>query len=218
MDGEMLEQNLKCPICLTIADEPWETSCCGHIFCNRCIKNIKNLNCPICRSKQVNFRENTFVKMLLNNILVKCPYGCDSSLPIANSKIHRYQCELSIFKCSIVSNSVKCTYEGTKKDTLQHFSEKHSDQMIILAEHFASLKNTYDKHSMFDKLLRLQRIEKEKEKDLLRIKEEEEFHEFYYNEIVANAGGADPKSPSKYSNKYGVNMPIFNYSNLGKKK
>jgi hypothetical protein len=39
--------------------------------------------------------------------------------------------------------------------------------MIILAEHYSSLKNTYDKHSMFDKLLKMQKKDNEKEKELL---------------------------------------------------
>ena len=216
MDGEMLEQNLKCPICLTIADEPYETSCCGHIFCNRCIKNIKNLNCPICRSKKVNFRENTFVKVLLNTLIIKCPYGCELSIPLSNSKIHRYQCEVSIFKCSIINSGIKCTYEGTKKDALQHFGEKHSDQMMILAEHFASLKNTYDKHSMFDKLIKMQRIEKDKEKAMQKTKDEEEFNEYYFNDIIS--GVNDNKNNCKNLSKFPISIPSINYTVFNKKK
>jgi hypothetical protein len=151
MDGEMLEQNLKCPICLTIAEDPWESSCCGHLFCNRCIKLIKSKKCPICRTKKANFRENSFAKILLNNIMVKCPYGCELTTPLAILKLHRYQCELSVFKCSMRINNLNCNFEGNKKASLEHFKEKHSDYIMLLAEHYPSVKNTYDKCTIIEK-------------------------------------------------------------------
>jgi len=148
----MLEQNLKCPICLSIAEDPWESSCCGHLFCNQCIKLIKSKKCPICRKKRAKFRENTFAKkFLLNDLLVKCQYGCDASITLGNTKLHRYECELSLFKCSIKTNNIQCTFEGVKQASLQHFIEKHCDQVILLAEHYPSVKNTYDKNTIIEK-------------------------------------------------------------------
>jgi len=155
MNAEMLEQNLKCPICFNIVDEPYESSCCGHLFCNKCIKGIKKMNCPICRSSKANFRENFFVKHLINDITAKCPYGCDKILPLSVIKSHRYECRVSLFKCSIIKDGFKCIFEGTRRDSIIHFSEFHSDQMILLAENFPSLKNTFDKHSMLDKITKI---------------------------------------------------------------
>jgi hypothetical protein len=163
MDSELLQQNLKCPICLTAADEPFETSCCGHIFCSSCIQGITNSKCPICRCERFTFRENKFVKNLLNSIIVKCPFGCEKSIKVSNTKIHRYQCNESIFKCSLKYCDLKCNFQGSKKESVIHFSEKHTDQMIVLAEHYASLKSIYDKHSLFDKLIKIQKLENTKE-------------------------------------------------------
>lgn len=190
MDGEMLEQNLKCPICFNIVDEPNETSCCGHLFCAKCVKSLKKQNCPICRSNKVNFRENSFVRNLLSSLLAKCPYGCELKIPLANVKYHRYTCSVSAFKCTILINGQKCKFEGTKNESLRHFAEVHSDQMIILAENFSSLKNSYDKHSMFEKLNKImlkEKLEKEKErimdKDVFQsIKDDDEYNEVYFNE------------------------------------
>lgn len=155
MDNEILQQNLRCPICLAIADDPYESSCCGHLFCNKCIKSIKHLNCPICRSSRVNFRENFFIRNLFNNVGVICPYGCKKSIQISHSKLHRYECEEAMFKCEINN----CQYEGKKDEATQHFLDEHCDQMVILSENFASLKNTYDKHSIFDKINKIQKKE-----------------------------------------------------------
>ena len=35
VDG--LDERLKCPICKSIFDEPWQTSC-GHRFCGNCLE------------------------------------------------------------------------------------------------------------------------------------------------------------------------------------
>jgi hypothetical protein len=171
MDGEMLEQNLKCPICLTIAEDPWESSCCGHLFCSRCIKLIKSKKCPICRTKRANFRENSFARILLNNLIVKCPYGCQLSTPMANLKLHRYQCEFAIFKCSMRINNIKCNFEGNKKESLEHFKETHTEYIMLLAEHYPSVKNTYDKCTIIEKYNKNKIKEKDSIKNLFLNKE-----------------------------------------------
>jgi hypothetical protein len=186
MDGEMLEQNLKCPICFNIVEEPFETSCCGHLFCNKCIKGIKKMSCPICRSNRVNFRENSFVKNLLNTMCSKCPYGCGSSIPLGNIKYHRYQCKVSIFKCSMLINGNKCDFEGTKIESMKHFASSHSDNMMMLAEHFSRLKNSYDKLSMFEKLNKITNTEKLEKDSYSFFKSEEEYNDYYLKEIINN--------------------------------
>jgi hypothetical protein len=165
MENEMLEQNLKCPICLTTADEPVESSCCGHIFCSKCVKTIKHLNCPICRSNNIIFRQNSFVRNLLNTLQVKCPYGCSQMIILNNVKIHRMECEEAIFKCTIY----KCKFEGNRTTSEKHFVENHSDQMVILAENYASLKNTFDKHPLIEKLLKNQKQQREMKINIMNI-------------------------------------------------
>jgi hypothetical protein len=158
----MLQQNLNCPICLSITEDPWESNCCGHLFCNKCIQNVKDRKCPICRTKNTLFRENAFAKIILSNMLVKCPYGCDLVTPVANLKLHKYQCEEATFKCSIEKD---CRFEGTKKESIKHFADKHSEKMLILAEHYPSLKSIYDKNSIFEKFNKMKIQEKELEKN-----------------------------------------------------
>jgi hypothetical protein len=148
VDREMLELNMKCPICLTIADDPCESSCCGHLFCSFCVKKIKYQRCPICRDEDVEFNQNTFVKNLMKEMKVKCKFGCEKNVNLNELKIHRFNCNESKFKCGIE----KCEFEGNKEDSLKHISEKHIDELMILCENFSSLKNIFDKFSIYNLL------------------------------------------------------------------
>ena len=46
---KMEENKDPCPICFT-NNEELEITLCGHIFCKKCIKEVKNNKCPMCRS------------------------------------------------------------------------------------------------------------------------------------------------------------------------
>lgn len=146
VDREMLELNMKCPICLAIVDEPFESSCCGHLFCSFCIKKIKYQRCPICRDEDVEFNPNIFVKNLMKEMKVQCKYGCDSSINLSDLKIHRFNCSHSKFKCTINS----CDFSGTKEESLKHLAQKHTDDLIVLTENFPSMKIILDKFSIYN--------------------------------------------------------------------
>jgi hypothetical protein len=183
MDSYTLEQNLKCPICLTISDEPHETSCCGHIFCAKCIKSITpKMNCPICRSNKFFFRENTFVKLLLNTSKVACPNGCGMYIPLSQVKLHKYSCETYLFTCTIEIKGEPCKFQGTRIEALSHFVGCHSDQLVVLAENYSSLKNTFDKFSSIDKILKQQKTVRDKD-ILISYKEDQEMNEFFNNSL-----------------------------------
>ena len=68
------------------------------------------------------------------------------TVALSDLKIHRFHCNDSKFKC----NFPKCEFEGNKKDSLKHFSEIHTDELIILTENFPSLKIIFDKHSIYN--------------------------------------------------------------------
>ena len=68
IEQEILEQNLKCPICLNIVKQPWETTCCGNLFCQKCMKECGTSQCPICRNKKFKFRKNVFAIYLLTQL------------------------------------------------------------------------------------------------------------------------------------------------------
>ena len=145
----MLELNMKCPICLTIAEDAHESSCCGHLFCAFCIKSIKREKCPLCRDPDVQFRPNKFINKIMKEMKVDCKFGCKAIVNLSDLKMHRFYCEAySNFKCTLQN----CIFEGKKDDALKHFSEKHPDELIILIENFHNLKSTFEKSSVYNLL------------------------------------------------------------------
>ena len=147
MEKDIFEQNLNCPICQTICVHPYESDCCGQLFCKKCIDNYSNSKCPLCRS-YVKFRENTFIKKFMENYKVKCEYGCDMIIPISQMKYHRFQCEEALYNCSIFD----CKIQLKLNQMLNHMTETHTDLSIILAEKFSGLKVVFDKHSIIEQI------------------------------------------------------------------
>ena len=148
IEQEILEQNLKCPICLNIVKEPWETTCCGNLFCQKCMKECGTSQCPICRNKKFKFRKNVFAIYLLTQLEKKCPYGCNKNIKLNKIKEHKYECDESLFKCRID----KCNFEGKKNESLNHLVEIHGDVLAIISENFSSLFPIFDKLEIMEKI------------------------------------------------------------------
>ena len=167
MDSKILEQNLKCPICLCLAENPYESSCCGHIFCNKCTKNIGK-TCPICRNEKFTFRENYFAKRLLNEVKVKCHFGCSQLVEFAQMRIHRYTCDSILFNCKIKD----CTISGNKKELLKHVSEEHADYIISMAENYSTFEKKMDKLMNHGNTHKVDfKIKKKKEEEVKEMRE-----------------------------------------------
>ena len=74
-----------CKICHYPSREPHLTVCCGHTFCNSCIKNVKNSTflsdaCPMCRAEQfatVPNKQNERAVLSLHVHCVNTERGCD---------------------------------------------------------------------------------------------------------------------------------------------
>src|SRR3989338_8480637 len=62
-----------CNICLEPWMEPSELVPCGHVFCSRCVKKLKNMKCPTCRT---GFKSTQPPNRILVNqakaVIVKC--------------------------------------------------------------------------------------------------------------------------------------------------
>ena len=57
---------LKCLICLEVAEEPWQHSKCGRLFCKVCLDDYgKYKPCPTCRTPHPQYFEDS--KSKLNN-------------------------------------------------------------------------------------------------------------------------------------------------------
>lgn len=141
MDFNSLEKNLQCPICWTIPENPYESTCCGHIFCSECTYKVSKTKCALCRSSDISFRPNTFAKLLLKEVEIKCIYGCDKMVTFTNMNKHRYHCSNGEFKCKIDN----CQFTGLRDDALNHMANEHPELLIILSEHYNEISDKIDK-------------------------------------------------------------------------
>ena len=150
IDNQILIDNFRCPICLEIIEEPWETSCCGYLFCEECILSYKSNKCPMCRAKNFKCRKNTFAKILLNEYggTFICPHGCNKKIKLKEFREHKYECDDAIFKCSIN----KCNFEGKRKNALNHLINNHDNIIALLSENYQILKGVFKKFDIFEKL------------------------------------------------------------------
>ena len=151
IDNQILFDNFRCPICWDIVEEPWETSCCGNLFCEKCMLSYISNKCPMCRTKNFKYRKNMFAKILLKeyegNFI--CPHGCNQRIKLNEFKEHKYDCEDAIFKCNIN----KCNFEGKRKNALEHLIKNHEEELALLSENYKSFKDEFNKFDIFDKLI-----------------------------------------------------------------
>ena len=120
IDNEKLIQELTCPICLSILNDPILTLPNQHLFCSKCFysylikKNLeKNPICPICKTSI----ESTMKPKFLNNILATIKMKCMAQIPdkecnfIGNS-LEYYS---HIKNCEIFKESIKIKLENIVK-------------------------------------------------------------------------------------------------------
>ena len=87
-----------CEICHNPPKEPYQTLCCGHIFCKTCLdsqKKAKSINyaCPICRSKADDFKvyHNKAIDREIRALHIYCTNkkeGCDWQGELNNINNH----------------------------------------------------------------------------------------------------------------------------------
>ena len=105
----------------------------------------------MCREKNFKYRKNNFAKSLLKNYdgKVICPYGCNNNIKLKEAKPHKYDCNESLFKCSIND----CIFEGKRKDILDHLVKEHENIITILSENYPTLKDEFNKFEIFEQLI-----------------------------------------------------------------
>ena len=118
----VIEDLIKCSICLEILCKPYECETCGTLFCEDCINDwirIK-LSCPM---KCVNFKLTKCkinTKKMLNIIQLSCinaPH-CTFVSDYWNMFEHESKCEYQKIKCP----NIPCIYEGHFKELKNHMS------------------------------------------------------------------------------------------------
>ena len=102
-NSDLIDEELICPICLGVFENPIEIISCQHIFCSICIMESiqKGSNhCPIDRQliNVGDLREPRSIKRIIENLKIKCDYttkGCQSIVTIESLSHHHDQCEFN---------------------------------------------------------------------------------------------------------------------------
>ena len=110
-DHEQELEDFKCAICLSVLDEPLQTSC-GHLFCAECIGGISD-NCPACRGNFTTSPDG-FNARKIGDITVKCPNagrGCLWMGTLRESEDHLgNNCDYEEVQCE------HCDHRGDRKE------------------------------------------------------------------------------------------------------
>ena len=64
----------ECPVCLLVLRKPYQTTCCGHVFCQACIEQVQanNDHCPCCQAETFDIFEDKRLKRSLSGFKVHC--------------------------------------------------------------------------------------------------------------------------------------------------
>ena len=95
-----IDEELKCPICCGVLEDPLQGTGCEHVYCRKCIVEWMNNSetCPVDRN---HLKPNQLqvipriVRNLLNHLRIKCDFhhsGCPEVVRLEELPIHRSNC------------------------------------------------------------------------------------------------------------------------------
>ncbi len=140
--------HLKCPICLkTLLPEPYLASCCGHHFCDKCVKLLHNKQCPLCKSRYIPDSRviDKGQQRAINSLRVYCPNkdkSCEWVGEFGILENHLSTCSHIYVICSFNCGS-SCIF---RKDVTIHESEK-CPLRPSTCKHCNMFSGTYDQVS-----------------------------------------------------------------------
>ena len=116
-NDQTIIEELTCPICFEIVNNPYMCSECNRHFCKACISNLSK--CPFrCKYFQKVPMSRLF-KKILGNTYLKCfnyENGCNKVIKFENLKHHLEHCEYFKYKC----NNIGCEFNGNLNEIKQH--------------------------------------------------------------------------------------------------
>ena len=102
---------LVCQICTLVAQHPYQSTCCGRVYCKRCIDDYRRkyeeltgnrkFNCPNCRRRANTFHDKRGSRNI-KCLKVKCAnleLGCEWEGELLNLNQHVSECPHSKVQC-----------------------------------------------------------------------------------------------------------------------
>lgn len=114
---EEVDEDLLCPICSGVLEEPLQATQCEHAFCNTCIHDWleRQSTCPIDRG-QLAARQLKPVPRILKNLLarlkIRCSnreLGCESVVKLESLSSHLNECEFNPKKPTVCDKGCSLT-------------------------------------------------------------------------------------------------------------
>ena len=86
-----------CPLCLDIVEEPYQFTCCGQHVCKKCGDKLKQQDttplCPMCRHNECTMLpDKYFERNVLKKLMIWCTKGCGQKVELGQLKNHLTQC------------------------------------------------------------------------------------------------------------------------------
>ena len=137
-----------CPLCLDIVEEPHQFTCCGHHICKKCGDKIKQQAttpyCPMCRHNECTMLpDKYFERNTLNTLPIWCTEGCGQKVELGQLKNHLPQCPCVQYNCPygcgqqyqrqyIEEHKEKCP----KRPFICGYCKYQSTYEVIVNEHY----------------------------------------------------------------------------------
>ena len=145
-----------CPLCLDIIEEPYQFTCCGQHICKKCKDKFKQQatttrtntsrqipRCPMCRhNKYSMLPDKYFERNTLNKLLIWCSEGCGQEIELGRLKSHLSQCPCIQLDCpngcgSKVQGQFMAEHKKNcpKRPFTCHYCKYQSTYEVIVNEH-----------------------------------------------------------------------------------
>jgi len=153
---EGIEEDITCPICQGIINDPYFCNKCQNNFCNKCIKTWeqKNKKCPF-KCKNPKYTHNLFLNKIFSELLkLKCQKGCDEVISYKDvndnyenckkedfeSKYYESQTQIEILKVQIENyNDIQNELNQAKER-----KEELENELEEIKEENSNLENKID--------------------------------------------------------------------------
>lgn len=140
MENIDIDNIFSCCFCGSLVDDPYESECCGKLYCRGCTEMNKFYDlCKFCH-KSLKFRKNLFARNLLNKVELKCKYDCGEKYSYENMKIHMCRCVNKNYNCTLKY----CVFSGKKSELIIHMTQEHQIHLLTMMENFEEFKEKMD--------------------------------------------------------------------------
>ena len=121
---EKPEEDLECRICLQLACDPCQTSCCGQTLCFECDRNLPPLkSCPYCRDPDCQVTRDARIKRKIRSLTAYCPNHNEKCSWLGSIVKVNDHLEMSCPEQFICCQFVECTRRVRRKNMADHIEE-----------------------------------------------------------------------------------------------